>query len=86
MKLRVMYKIIILQEMVSTKLLFFFFFFFFHKTDRKSINSDLLFYTGRAVRLWEGWDEDWLQLFSVLQLYIIAGVCVCVCVCLFVCV
>lgn len=42
-----MYKIIILQEMVYTEL------YFFHKTDRKSINSDILFYAGRAVGLWE---------------------------------
>lgn len=43
-----MYKIIMLQETDYMKI-----YFLFHETDRKSINPDVLFYAGQAVRLQE---------------------------------
>lgn len=52
-------------------------YFLLHETDRKSINPDVLFYAGQAVDSRRGREDgDWLQLFSLVQPYIIAGVCV----------
>lgn len=65
-----MYKIIMLQETDYMKI-----YFLFHKTDRKSINPDVLFYAGQAVGSRRERMRDWLQLFSLVQPYIIAGVC-----------
>lgn len=57
-------------------------YFLLRETDRKSINPDVLFYAGQASGLQEGKtkDVDWLQLFSLVQPFITAALCVCVCV------
>lgn len=67
-----MYKIIMLQEIVYAEL------YFFHETDRKSINSDVLFYAGQAVgsRKGGGIGSSCSQWCS----YILLCACVCVCV------